>query len=229
MKKKNRPEQTPQNKMTRKRKGLIATIVIILAILLVVIDWLVKGHFEPPVVIAIAVAVIFSILRAKSQRFKSVVQRVLNLIGEDRDRPAWHFPLVSFMILVLVFYILLGDSRVLLDGSRVIVPPVLQFNIIIVSATLGGLVLTAATIPRDKRGEYRELLSVAQKLIVATILFVFSTALLFFSELTTTINWLYNICFWLTALCFFPGVILFALGIIDLIIALSHMRQRPDT
>ena len=207
-------------------------IVAILAILLVVTDWLVKGHFEPAIAITVSAVLIFLILRIRFQSIKRAVQRVLNLIGEDRGniiRPAWHFPLVSFMILVLVFYILLGDSRALLDESRVIVPPVLQFNIIIVSAALGGLVLAGATNKRLSDSVHDELIFVAQKLIVATILFVFSTALLFFSELTTTIDWLYNACFWLTALCFFPGVILFALGIIDLIIALSHMRQRPDT
>jgi len=207
-------------------------IVAIVAILLVVLNWLVTGYFEPSVVITVSVVLILLILRAKFQSIKRAIQRVLNLIGEDRGnivRPPWHFPLVSFMILTLSLYILLGDSEILLGESRVIVPPVLQFNIIIVSAALGGLVLAGATNKRLSDSVHDELIFVAQKLIVATILFVFSTALLFFTELTTTTNWLYDICFWLTALCFFPGVILFALGIIDLIIALSHMRQRPDT
>ena len=198
-------------------------IVTILAILLVAIDWLLKGHFEPSISITISVVIIFFILRATFQSFRRGVLRVLNLIGEDRGniriRPTWHFPLVSSIVFILCLYILLGDSQVT-------VPPVLQFNIIIVSSALGGLVLAGATNQRISDSVHDELIFVAQKLIVATILFVFSTALLFLSELTTTMGWSHDICFWLTAICFFPGVILFALGIIDLVIALTHMRQR---
>ncbi len=220
--------------MTGRRKGLIVAIAILLIILLVVVGWLVKGHFEPASLIAISVVTIFFILLAVFQPFRRRVLRVLNIIGEDEDsittRPPWHFLLVSSISFVVFFYILLGDSQVT-------VPPVLQFNIIIVSSALGGLVLAAATISRARNDEHRELLSVAQKLIVATILFVFATALLFLIELsggidpnsfepTTLMGWFRGICFWSTAICFFLGVILFALGIIDLVIALTHMRQR---
>ena len=201
-------------------------IIIILAILLVVVDWLVKGHFEPASLIAISVVTILFILLAVFQPFRRRVLRVLNIIGEDEDsittRPPWHFLLVYSIFFIVCFYILLGDSQVT-------VPPVLQFNIIIVSSMLGGLVLAGATNQRISDSVHDELIFVAQKLIVATILFVFSTALLFLSELTTTMGWFHGICFWLTAICFFPGVILFALGIIDLALALSHMRQRPKT
>lgn len=211
------------NKLPRWAKILI---VIILAILLVAIDRLFKGHFELSTLIAISGVIIFFILRAVSQPFSRGVQRVLNLIGEDKDsrriRPPWHFLLVSSMVFILSLYILLGDPQVT-------VPPVLQFNIIIVSSALGGLVLAGAANQRISDSIHDELISVAQKLIVATILFIFSTALLFFSELTTTMGWFHDICFWLTAICFFPGVILFAIGIPDLVLALSHIRQRPNT
>lgn len=219
--------------MTGRRRGLIVARAMLLLILLVVIGWLVEGHFEPLFLISILGVAAFLILLVVFQPFRRRILWVLNIIGEDeasiRKKPLWHFLLVSSISFIVCFYILLGDSQVT-------VPPVLQFNIIIVSSALGGLVLAAATISRVRNDERRELLSVAQKLIVATILFVFATALLFLVELsggiapnsfepTTLMGWFRGICFWSTVICFFPGVILFALGIIDLVIALTHMRQ----
>jgi hypothetical protein len=206
-----------------KRQGQIIAFGILLLILLVAVDWLVDHHFESVRLIAISAVAITFIVFTLSQTLRRKAIRALNLVGEDESsikaRPAWHFLLVSFMLFIVCFYILLGNSQVH-------VSPVLQFNIIIVSSTLGGLVLAAATISRNNKAERRELLSVAQKLIAATILFVFATALLFLCGLTTTIGWFYNICFWLTVICFFPGVGLFSIGIIDLVIALNHVRQK---
>ena len=219
------------DRKTKKQIVIISILAIFLIVSLVVTEW---GHVEPTRLIAISVVIIFSILLAVFQPFRKRVLRVLNVIGEDKDsikkRPPWLFLLVPFILFIVCFYILLGDSQVA-------VPSTLQFNIIIVSATLGGLVLATATISRVKRAKRRELLSVAQKLIVATILFVFTTALLFLVELLggidansfewTTKGLFRGIFFWATVICFFSGVILFSFGIIDLILALSHMR-RPN-
>jgi hypothetical protein len=208
--------------MTRRQGQILATGILLL-MLLVAVDWFSDHQLESVRLIAISAVAILFVVLTLSQTLRRKAIRTLNLVGEDeksiKTRPAWHFLLVSFMSFIACFYILLGDSQVT-------VSPVLQFNIIIVSSTLGGLVLAAATISRINRAKRRELLSVAQKLIVATILFIFVTVLLFLCELATTISWFYNICFWLTVICFFPGVTLFALGITDLVIALSHVRQR---
>ena len=156
--------------------------------------------------------------------------RLRRLIGEDEksinNRPMLYFLLVPILLFIFSFYILLGNTQIN-------TPPVLQFNIIVVSATLGGLILAATAIAKFK---HRELLSIAQKLIVATILFVFATALLFIVVLLGGIespSWLIctfrEIFFWATVICFFPGVILFSIGIIDLVIKLGDIRRSiPD-
>jgi hypothetical protein len=215
--------------MTKKRQILIATVATIFIALLVLIDWWTKKRFDLFSLIALTGTLAFFISLLISQSFR---RTVLTIASEDQllTKPSWRYLLALPIAFILSWYILLSDTVIK-------TPPVLQFEIIIVSSALGGLVLAAATIPKARDTGYDELLSIAQKLIVATILFVLSACFLFlvdfageFSpnavELTSIKWWVSNICFWLTVLCYFPGVALFSLGIIDLVTALTHMRQR---
>lgn len=214
----------------------IILIVVIVAILIIaallITDWWTKGHFEPSdlidLIIILGAVTLFILLAV----WHSLRRRVLDIIGEDsvEKLSTWRSFVALAILFILTFYILLGDAQVA-------VPSTLQFNIIIVSSTLGGLVLAAATISRVENAERRELLSVAQKLIVATLLFIFFTALFFIVEsiggidkysfeFTTLVNWFRGACFWSAFVSLFAGGILFSLGIIDLVIALTHMRKR---
>jgi len=214
--------------MTKKRQFLIATVATLLIALLVVIDWQTKEQFDLFSLIALTGTLVFFIVLVISQSFR---RAIITIAGEDTEliKSSWRYLLSIPITFILSWYILLS-------GKAIETPPVLQFNIIIVSSALGGLVLAAATIPKVRDIGYSELLSVAQKLIVATILFVLSACLLFLIdlvggiepgsvELTSANWWVSNICFWLTVLCYFPGIALFSLGIIDLVTALTHMRH----
>jgi hypothetical protein len=208
----------------------VVTVVTIIAISLVLADRLTEFNFEPSLLFyTIGFAIFFIFLFA----LPSFRRWILNIIGEDDNsikERQWRFLVALVILFILFFYILLGDAQVA-------VPSTFQFNIIIVSSTLGGLVLAAATISRGKRAKRRELLAVAQKLIMATLLFVFFTALFFIVELiggidpdsfeiTSLLNWFRGTCYWSAFVSIFAGGILFSLGIIDLVIALTRMRKR---
>jgi uncharacterized membrane protein YozB (DUF420 family) len=217
------------------QKRIIAiSILLILLIISVVISQLDKGQLKSSSLITMIGVGILLILFIVFRPFRRIVLKAANIIGEDEDsirtRPAWSLFVAVPISFVLLFYIFLGDTQVT-------VPPTLQFNIIIVSSTLGGLVLAAATISRGKRRKRRELLSVAQKFIVATLLFVLFTALFFIIELVGGINtnsfeltnsasWFRGICYWAALVSSGAGLVLFPLGMTDLVIALTHMRQK---
>jgi hypothetical protein len=217
------------------QKRIIGALGIALIIIIfLVIGRLNKGQFEPSSVIGTIGIGVFSVLYILLRPFAKIILRAANIIGEDKDsiktRPAWRLFVVIPISFILIFYILLGDAQIA-------VPSTLQFNIIIVSSTLGGLVLAAATISRGKRAKRRELISVAQKLIMATLLFIFFTGLIFIVELiggidpdsfefTNPVNWFRGVCFWSALASCYGGLSLFSLGIIDLVIALTRMRKR---
>jgi hypothetical protein len=119
----------------------------------------------------------------------------------------------------------------LLSGQNNTVPSVLQFSIIPISATLGGLVISGANYSK-LNGKRTELLKVAQKLIVATIAFIFFTAILFLAgdvkpnvTPSTQIEWTKYVFFWLSAFLFYVGTTLFVIGIVDLAISLKNLKK----
>jgi hypothetical protein len=126
-------------------------------------------------------------------------------------------------------------SYVLLSGLTKSVPPVIQFSLIAVSPTLGGLVLTAATNRRLRRITRIELISVAQKLIGATVLLIVFVSLFFTGDLLgganpSSVEWsvagFFRWAFlWGSIWTFYIGTCLFLLGISDLVLALRHLRR----
>ena len=127
--------------------------------------------------------------------------------------------LSSFVVLYLLFDIL---------GK---VPEALHINLVMLSATLGGLVFAGASFTRS---EGRKLLmNVAKKFIVATFLFliffVFFTligdkniapfSLDFYKN-----NLAYAILFWIAAVGLYGGSIYFTLALVNLMFSLKAMR-----
>jgi hypothetical protein len=120
----------------------------------------------------------------------------------------------------------------LLSGQNNVVPPVLQFSIIPITATLGGLVVAGANYSKINLERRIELLKVAQKLIVATIAFIFFASIYFLAgdvkpNVTplTQFEWIKYILFWLATFLFYSGTTLFVIGIIDLAIGLKALKK----
>ena len=122
----------------------------------------------------------------------------------------------------------------LLGGVVTPVPPTMQFQIITVSAALGGLVIASANFGKISKKRRVELLRVGQKLITATVSFIFFIALFLFVDLSNVDPskfaggidaWVRGILFWSAAFFFFGGACIFTLGLVDLIIAIKNLKQ----
>lgn len=169
----------------------------------------------------IAIPIVFA-------RFPALKKQMLSIIGEKRPIQRWSFRLILPIPFILPFVFFL-----LLSGVDKSVPPALQWSVIALAPTLGGLVLVGAGNRRIKRGAYFELISVAQKLIVATVFFILFTCLFFTVELTGGIDTnLLDLSlmgcfragsFWFSVAFFFAGVYLFLVAIIDLVLALRRI------
>ena len=141
---------------------------------------------------------------------------------------AFRFMLGSFGGLLLSIYLLLGNSIA-------VIPPVLQFSIIPVTAVLGGLVISGANYSDITTESRSELLRVAQNLIVATIAFIVFAVLFFLSNIgesidpnqipTTQLEWTKFVLFWIALLLFVSGTFLFVVGIINLAIGLNNLKK----
>jgi hypothetical protein len=136
-----------------------------------------------------------------------------------------------FKLEICGFGAVLISVYLLLSGKNDIVPPVLQFSIIPVTATLGGLVIAGANISKVKERRI-ELIKVAQKLIVATIAFIFFASILFLAGNidpsvvpTNQIGWTKYILFWAATFLFYIGTFLFVIGIVDLALGLMNLKK----
>jgi hypothetical protein len=158
-------------------------------------------------------------------------KKAIKLIGVDKlDELANLRSLVIIIIsLPFSFYVLLG-------GITEQTSPVLQFTIIAVSTTLGGLVLTSANNRRIKRKTHDKLVKVAQKMIVAAVCFIIVVPLLFMVDLTggidvnhwdmSTLGWIRGVSFWLAGIGFYIGIFLFLIGALDLILTMRDLRVK---
>lgn len=155
---------------------------------------------------------------------------ITDTIGEGPpvQRPRFRSIPPAFFAVPFAFY-------VLLSGIQKFSTPVTDFSLIVVAPTLGGLVLTAAGSKRIRRITRIELISVAQKLIVATVLLIIFTSLRFTLDLLGGIDlnsiklsylnifrWAF---FWGAAWSLYCGIFLFLFGIFDLVFALRHLRR----
>lgn len=224
-----RPQKNPDQRKKRGTRGYLQRVVLALAItfaLIAVVSWLRYGTIDwQPIAIMLTIVLIFIILAV----FPKFTWQLLGVIGERRSiqRPSYRLSIPIPFVVPFVFYLLLS-------GVQKSVPPTLQWGIIAVAPTLGGLVLAGAGNRRIRKRIHDELISVAQKLIVATVLFILFTCLFFTVELTGGIDtssldlslmgWFRGGSFWTSAAFFFTGAYLFLLAIIDLVLALRHVR-----
>jgi hypothetical protein len=142
------------------------------------------------------------------------------------------FQLCVFGAFIISFYLLFGIKTVE-------IPVGLQFSIIPVTATLGGLVIAGANYSKlSPEGRY-ELIRVSQNLIVATIAFVFFIATFAIANLGTAINpnvspntqldVIKLIFYWLSVVFFFIGTTLFVSGVVDLALGLKKIKKEALT
>jgi hypothetical protein len=125
----------------------------------------------------------------------------------------------------------------LFPGTKDVIPQGVGFSPIVIAPVLGGLMLTAAGNKRIKNRARIELISVAQKLIVATVLLIVFAAIFFTAYLfgladieLNALEWSVAgffrwAFFWVGVWVFYPGVYLFLFGIFDLVFALRHLRR----
>ena len=113
------------------------------------------------------------------------------------------------------------------------VPEALHINLVMVSATLGGLVFAGASFtPKGSDGR-KLLMNVAKKFIVATFLFlIFFIFFVFIGDKNVAPfsldfyknNSGYAIMFWIAAVGLYGGSIYFTLALVNLMFSLKTMR-----
>lgn len=131
-------------------------------------------------------------------------------------------PVLSIFITIYLVFDIVGK-----------VPNALHVNLVMVSATLGGLVFAGASFT-PKNSESRKLLmNVAKKFIVATFLFlIFFIFFTFIGDKNVAPfsldfyknNLVYAILFWITAVGLYGGSIYFTLALVNLMFSLKTMR-----
>lgn len=170
---------------------------------------------------------IIAVLAIVFWRFRGLRSRLIDFVGLEG---AFTSMMPKFGI--CLFGAALISLYLLLSGKTDPIPPVLQFSIIPVTATLGGLVVAGANYSHIKQESRSELLRVAQKLIVATIAFIFFAALFLLADgvnpnkvPSTELEIIQFVFFWLAAFLFYAGTMLFILGIIDLAIGLKNLKK----
>ena len=169
----------------------------------------------------------FFILTLLYRWLRGPLKWLIDFVGLEEEHSVVKMQACFLGGILLSIYLLLGDKMET-------IPPVLQFSIVPITATLGGLVVAGANyskiLPKQRIG----LLRVAQKLIVATLAFIFFAVLVSLSEVggsvdlnilpsntLGTIKWVF---LWLSVGLFFSGTSLFVLGIVDLAIGLKSLK-----
>lgn len=130
----------------------------------------------------------------------------------------------------IFFYLLISPQQP--------ITPKMDFNIIMLSATLGGLVLAGALFRGSSQQIRGRLIGVARKFIFATALFLIFTFFIFLVELLggidlnsfepSIINAVRCFSFWIAAIGFYVGVFVFAIALIDLLLTLRYIGLIKD-
>ena len=97
---------------------------------------------------------------------------------------------------------------------------------------LGAFVIAAANSPKITIEQRSKLIRIAQKLMIATLAFIFFTVFWFFTTLgydidpnTLGTEWAKSFCFWFAAVLFLVATGTFVIGIIELVMSLKNLRQ----
>jgi len=163
-------------------------------------------------------------LREDLKGFFDKASDMFNTVIED-----YRLFITIFLATPMVFY-------VLLSGVVKEVPPALNVSVIMVSATLGGLILAGTLNRRSADSIYYKLLSVARRFILATVLFLIFNATYFSIELIggidyktfefSTIGAVRALFWWFTVLVFYIAVYIFTLSLIDVVIVLRNIGEK---
>jgi len=231
-------EKIKESKNNKNRKNLwwIRLLVAVVFIAFTFIyQWLTKGVINRSGAIFFIVIVITGLLCFEfRKKLKHIIVPILSIVGEKTGTSGieWRF-FVKFGFILLfsipfVFYLLSS-------GSKETSLSTLDFNIIIIAPTLGGLIFAGAGNKRIKNIARVELISVVKKFIVVTVLFIITRILIFTVDLTggiqiNTYDWsamgiFRGFSFWISVVTFYVGVFLFLLGLVDLILTLRHLSK----
>lgn len=211
----------------KKYKTLLQVVYLFVASFAVLlIDRWQTGSWRKPAIVLVSVIVIIALLVLILRKYGKALSKLE--AKKYHLGTAVRFFFVSILATLFTIYILHPNPTVTL-------PPGLQFNVIVISATLGGLVLAGASNRRISRRTHNKLMSVAKNLIYATLLFLVFTALLFWIESTGGINInetdysrggiIRGIFFYGGAISFFAGIFLFSISLIDLAFTLRDIGK----
>ncbi len=215
-----------------KRSSLVFLALFgVSAIVFIIIYAIVNRSWEYLWVNLIVIAVVAWLLSLSSVR---------KLLKQEAGRPRYYVRYYAIMLSILPFSVFL-----LLQTKDNSLPEVLQYGMVGVASTLGGLVFTAAQLFNKQEplelDKYYELVAIAQKFILATIAFIFFAPLVFLDGLLVKglsdqsyagfskavamgLHWLLQAS---AGILFYGGLFIFILGLVDLVIALNGLGRRP--
>ncbi len=229
-----RKVETPKNNTNLIRWYIpVITAVLFIAFILGFL-WLTYGLIEKTQVLVVVIFTVVILLIYEFRRWlRKIITPCLNIIGEEikiprsQSRFFFKYVFVLFFTIPFVFYLLAGGQEK--------TSSVLDFNIIVIAPTLGGLIFAGAGNRRIKNVARMELISVVKKFIVVTVLFIMFRSLAFTVDLTggidvnifdwTTMGIFRGVSFWTAATFFYVGVFLFLLALVDLVLSLRHLHK----
>lgn len=216
-----------QRRRRKIRKRIFFSLIIALLFgLVLVYEWRL-GSLEISHVYLMAIIYILAMLFWHVGKLREWWRWIVDFAGLEKSG--------IFQLWTGLFGGLLISIYLLLSGKNDVIPPVLQFSIVPVTATLGGLVIAGANYSKISPERRSELLRVAQSLIVATISLIFFAVLFYFADIggsvnpnnlpSTQLEWIKLVFFWLAVVCFFSGTSLFVVGIINLAVGLKNLKK----
>jgi len=156
----------------------------------------------------------------KCKFIRKLWDEVTNIDSWIEASKPWFVLLLMTFVAIYLIYDILGK-----------VPEALHINLVMLSATLGGLVFAGASLNRKSDGNRKRMLNVAKKFIIATFLFIIF-CLFFILIKDANIDpfdfskggFGYTIIFWVAALGIYGGSYFFALALVDFIISLRNIK-----
>jgi len=213
----------------------LGLLIILIELIFVFLSWLIQKQllWENIYIILgadlIAIGILISPKKLQN-KLVVLINKYLKFIGIDHLNELYKIRSVFALVISLPF-----SFYILLNGVVKPTSPVLQFTIITVSATLGGLVLTSANNRRVNRRTHEKLIKVAQKMIVSAVFFIIIVSLLFMVDFMggiDTHHWDFSVIgltrglsFWAAGIGFYLGVFLFLMGLLDLVVVLKDLRE----
>jgi hypothetical protein len=219
------------NAKVRKKKFQNLLLVLILfaaSFIVLLVDRWQTGTWRIPAIVLVTIIVVSAIVVIFLRRF---VKQILSKVKAKK----WEEIIIPVRLFAAGILATLFALYVLIPNPKVSIPPVLQFNIIVTSATLGGLVLAGASNRRISHQTHNKFISVAKKLIYATILFLVFTVIIFWIDSTGGVDpnikdfskegVTRGVFFYGGAISFYIGIFLFSIALIDLALALRNIGK----